>query len=192
MPTSIPAPALDSLFVSESSSATEAGFGWNLSQDKDPPSSSPFPLRTDHADRSGAIRNWIAIVEDNVADVELIRFALRGSGVDLHLRVFADGDEAFRFLDEVERGAAECPVLFVLDLNLPKRSGRHVLARIRKSPACKDATVVVLSSSAAEQDKREAAQLGANRYITKPIDLDEYLEIGDALKAMLPRVDGTQ
>jgi CheY-like chemotaxis protein len=131
-------------------------------------------------------------VEDNHADVELIRFALRASGVDAQLRVFADGDEAFRFLDEVERGSAECPTLFVLDLNLPKRSGRHVLARIRKSSACKDAAVVVLSSSAAEQDKREAARLGANRYITKPIDLDEYLRIGDTLKAMLQRIDRTQ
>jgi CheY-like chemotaxis protein len=99
--------------------------------------------------------------------------------------VFADGDEAFRFLDEVERGAAECPVMFVLDLNLPKRSGRHVLARIRQSAACKDVAVVVLSSSAAEQDKREATRLGANRYITKPIELDAYLEIGDTLKALL-------
>ena len=111
--------------------------------------------------------------------------------MESNLRVFGDGDEAFRFMEEVERGAAECPVMFVLDLNLPKRSGRHVLARIRKSHVCKDVAVVVLSSSAAEEDKREATRLGANRYITKPIDLDEYLAIGDTLKALLQqRGDG--
>jgi DNA-binding response OmpR family regulator len=118
--------------------------------------------------------------------VELIRFALMKSEIHCRLSVLADGEQAFKYLDEVDAGTAECPSLFVLDLNLPKRPGTDVLARIRRSPFCKDVPVVVLSSSAATNHKEEARLLGASTYITKPSDLDAFLNIGELLKPFLP------
>ncbi|HYO84585.1 MAG TPA: response regulator, partial [Bryobacteraceae bacterium] len=68
---------------------------------------------------------------------------------------------------------------------LPKRSGRQVLQRIRASKHCGDIPVVVLSSSDAPEDKQDALTLGANRYLTKPIDLDDYLQVGQILKTYI-------
>ena len=117
--------------------------------------------------------------------MELIRFTLERAGVKSSVLVFPDGDRAFTFIDEIDAGAAASPGLFILDFNLPKRPGRDVLERIRRSPVCAGVPVVVLSSSSAEADKREAARLGANRYITKPSDLDEFLRIGGELKRFI-------
>ena len=108
------------------------------------------------------------------------------SAVHCRLSVLADGELAFTYLDQVDAGAADCPSLFILDLNLPKRPGTDVLTRIRRSPVCKDVPVVVLSSSATVKDKEEARLLGANSYITKPSDLDAFLNIGELLKPYLP------
>lgn len=97
-----------------------------------------------------------------------------------------DGHKAFDFLNELDAGGnVPCPSLVVLDLNLPKRSGRDVLKRIRVSSRCGDIPVVVLSSSDAEKDIREVAQLGANHYITKPTNLDAFLNIGAVLKPFM-------
>ncbi|HYO80990.1 MAG TPA: hypothetical protein VES20_06295, partial [Bryobacteraceae bacterium] len=60
---------------------------------------------------------YVAVVEDNVSDVELVRYALTAAGVETRLQIFADGDEAYRLIAEVESGAAPCPILFLLDLN---------------------------------------------------------------------------
>lgn len=130
-------------------------------------------------------RPWIAVVEDNPADVDLLRYALTGASIDADIQVLGDGDEAFKFLDQVEAGVAACPQLFVVDLNLPKKSGRLVLQRIRQSAVCHEVPIVVLSSSTADQDKEDSLRQGANRYITKPLDLDEYLLVGQILSPFL-------
>jgi CheY-like chemotaxis protein len=163
-----------------------AEFEWSLSPGEDPPFTSLFRRPTNvSADVLKDGKPYIAVIEDNAADVDLLRYALAGAHVETALWVLADGEQALNFVDQVTAGTVRCPSLFVLDLNLPKRSGGIVLQRIRQSSMCKEVPVVVLSSSAAERDKQEASRLGANRYMTKPSELDGYLEIGEVLAAYL-------
>jgi CheY-like chemotaxis protein len=129
----------------------------------------------------------IALIEDNSADVDLILLALRLSGIDVSVKVLPDGEQAFKYVDLLDSGSLHCPLLFVLDLNLPKRSGQDVLRKIRQSPVCSSIPVVVFSSSSADLDKREATRLGANSYFTKPADLDEFLAIGERFKPFLEK-----
>ena len=125
------------------------------------------------------------MVEDNSGDVALIRQSLQEHGVGLDVLVMTDGEKAVRFMDDVDAGIAPCPALVILDLNLPKRSGLEVLQRIRESRPCGNVPVAVFSSSDAAKDKEEAASLGANLYIRKPSNLDDFLRIGSVLKALL-------
>ena len=182
----MPVPALVSQSASGLSSGTEVEFEWSLSPGGDRPSSSPFRLPNDLAAEvlTGG-KPYIAVIEDNAADVDLLRYALAGAHVETALWVLSDGDQALKFVDAVDAGIVNCPRLFVLDLNLPKRSGGNVLQRVRQSPVCQDVPVVVLSSSAADRDKQESRRLGANQYITKPSELDGYLEIGELLGTYL-------
>jgi CheY-like chemotaxis protein len=125
------------------------------------------------------------VVEDNCSDVALIRQSLTEHGVGLDVVVMTDGEKAFRFMDDVDAGAAPCPVLISLDLNLPKRTGCEVLQRIRESHFCRNVPVAIFSSSDAAKDREEAASLGANRYIKKPSNLEDFLQIGSVLNALL-------
>ena len=127
----------------------------------------------------------IVVVEDNAGDVELIRYALEGASVDRCLRIFSDGDQAIQFVNELDQGRGICPAVFVLDLNLPRVAGREVLRRIRKSPRCGKTPVMVFSSSGAEADREDAVRLGADRYVVKPSDLDEFLQIGELVKEVI-------
>ncbi len=127
----------------------------------------------------------ILIVEDNSGDVSLLRHTLKQHGVRSRIVVMKDGDRASTFLDEAEAKEQAVPALIILDLNLPKKSGRELLARVKQSPLLKDVPVVVFSSSEAETDRQEALRLGANRYITKPSNLDAFLNIGAILKSIL-------
>src|SRR5579863_5222777 len=101
--------------------------------------------------RDAALRGqtMIVIVEDNPADVLLLRAALATHHVNSVLYVARDGDEAIRVLDDVDNTEIPCPDLIVLDLNLPRRSGFEVLARVRSSEKCGKKPVVILSSSEA-------------------------------------------
>lgn len=124
-------------------------------------------------------------MEDNPADAHLVRAAIAEHGVDCELSVLTDGAKAIAFMDHVDATSHPCPHLVVLDLNLPKRTGLEVLQRIRESGKCSNAPVVILSSSDANSDRMAALTLGANRYIKKPLDLEEFLKVGGALKDML-------
>lgn len=182
MPASMPVPASALRYASALCSGTVAESGWRLSPEEDPPSTSLFPQPPDlRTAESGRKHPCIAVIEDNVADVDLLRYALKEIHFECDLEVLSDGERALRFLDEVEAGTSSCPDLFVIDLNLPKRPGTSVLQRIRQSVRCREVPVVVLSSSAAERDRQESSRLGANRYITKPSNLDDYLAIGQLL-----------
>ncbi len=120
----------------------------------------------------------ILMVEDNPGDVRLTREALKGSKVWVQLSVVEDGVAALDFL--YQRGAhtaAPRPDLILLDLNLPKKDGREVLAAIKSDPALKTIPVVILTTSQAEEDVLRAYKLSANCYVTKPVDFDQFARI---------------
>ena len=117
----------------------------------------------------------ILLVEDNPGDVRLTREALREGRIANRLSVAADGDEAMELLrTRLERHVA-LPALILLDLNLPRRDGRSVLAEIKSDPVLRVIPVVILTSSAAERDILESYDRQANAYVTKPVDIDEFL-----------------
>jgi CheY-like chemotaxis protein len=117
--------------------------------------------------------------------VSLLRHALEHHGVRLTIVVTKDGERACNFLDKAEAKQQAVPALIILDLNLPKKTGREVLARLKQSLLLKNVPVVVFSSSEAETDRQDALRLGAIRYITKPSNLDAFLNIGAILKSIL-------
>ncbi len=120
----------------------------------------------------------ILLVEDNPGDVRLMMEALKEGKVLNNLSVAEDGAEALAFLRrEGEYAQATRPDLILLDLNLPKKDGRGVLAEIKQDPNLKRIPVVVLTTSKAEQDILKSYELHANCYITKPVDLDQFITV---------------
>lgn len=128
---------------------------------------------------SAAVRPLqLLLVEDNPGDVRLTREALKAGEVAVNLSVARDGVEAIDFLRK--RGSfqtAPNPDLILLDLNLPRKNGREVLSEIKGDPDLKRIPVLVMTTSRADQDINRAYSLNANCYITKPMDLDEFLRI---------------
>lgn len=119
-------------------------------------------------------RMHILLVEDNPGDADLVIDAVRGFPCDV--TVASDGVEALEFLRrEGKHAGANEPDLVLLDLNLPKLSGREVLARVKDDAGLKHIPIVILSSSHAERDLVEAYRLHANCFVTKPVDLHEFL-----------------
>jgi CheY-like chemotaxis protein len=117
----------------------------------------------------------ILLVEDNPGDVRLTEEAFRDSAVPSHLSVVGDGVEAIAFLRREGRYAgARRPDLILLDLNLPRKNGREVLAEIKLDEGLRRIPVVVFTTSGAEQDILGVYERHANCYVTKPVDLDEF------------------
>jgi CheY-like chemotaxis protein len=115
------------------------------------------------------------MVEDNPGDVRLTKECLKDFRFENNLHVVQDGEEAIEFLRKEDRfSRAPRPDLILLDLNLPKKDGRELLADIKKDSALKRIPVVVLTTSSAEEDVIKAYDLQANCYITKPVDLDAF------------------
>jgi two-component system, chemotaxis family, response regulator Rcp1 len=126
--------------------------------------------------RSDARPIEILLVEDNPGDVRLTQEALREGRIRNRLSVVEDGEEAMRYLRrEGEFAQAARPDVVILDLNLPRMNGREVLREMKGDPRLKSIPVVVLSSSEAEQDVVAAYDLHANCYVTKPVDLDQFV-----------------
>jgi len=120
----------------------------------------------------------VLLIEDNPADVRLTREALSERKVVNRLNVVSDGVEALRYLrHEGSYAASPRPDLILLDLNLPRKSGREVLEEIKADPDLRRIPVMVLTTSKAEEDLDRAYSLHANCYIRKPVDLDEFLEV---------------
>jgi two-component system response regulator len=119
----------------------------------------------------------IFLVEDSPSDVWLIREALRLAQVPVLLTIAQDGAEANKYLRELETASGDCPHLILLDLNLPRRNGREVLADIKGSRRLREIPVVVLSSSQADEDRRQAYLLQADGFFTKPSSLPAYVEM---------------
>ena len=124
----------------------------------------------------------ILLVEDNPGDVRLTREALREGKVRNNLAVAVDGVEAIAYLrKEGEYADAVRPDLILLDLNLPRKDGREVLKEIKADPALRNIPVVVLTSSQAEEDIVRAYDLHANCYVTKPVDLDQFIRVVESI-----------
>jgi CheY-like chemotaxis protein len=120
----------------------------------------------------------ILLVEDNPGDVRLTVEGLNEGKVRNNLHVARDGVEALSFLrHEGQFADAVRPDLILLDLNLPRKDGREVLADIKSDPELKTIPVVVLTTSRAEQDVLHSYELQANCYITKPVDLEQFITV---------------
>lgn len=129
----------------------------------------------------------VLLVEDNPGDTLLVKEALTEHRIAEGLIVLGDGERAIQFVEELEATTGPYPGLVILDLNLPKLTGKDVLRRIRGSAQWNHVPVVILTSSNAPQDREETARLGANLYLQKPGGLEEFLEIGAVLRAFLVR-----
>jgi chemotaxis family two-component system response regulator Rcp1 len=120
----------------------------------------------------------ILLVEDNPGDVRLAIEALKEAKVHNRLSTVADGEAALHFLQrKPPYNDAPRPDLILLDLNLPRKSGREVLAEIKADPDLKRIPVVILTTSQAEEDIVKAYNHSANCYITKPVDLDQFIKV---------------
>ena len=123
------------------------------------------------------------MVEDNPGDVRLTKEALKDAKVLNEIYVARDGVEAMQFVHrEGSFANAPIPDLILLDLNLPRKDGREVLAEIKKDPKLRHIPVVVLTTSKADEDIIKTYNLHANAYITKPVDLNRFVEIMHALE----------
>lgn len=126
----------------------------------------------------------ILLVEDSPADVRLTREALKEAKVLNTLHVAQDGMAALAFLrKEGQYAGNPSPDLILLDLNLPKKDGREVLAEIKQDENLKRIPVVVLTTSRAEEDVVRSYNLHANAYVTKPVDLTRFLEVIHTIEA---------
>jgi CheY-like chemotaxis protein len=120
----------------------------------------------------------ILLVEDSASDADLTEEALGEGKVLNHLHWVQDGVEALAFLHRQGKYSdAPRPDLILLDLNLPKKDGREVLAQIKANPNLKLIPVVILTTSAAERDILRTYELNANCYVTKPIDLEQFISV---------------
>lgn len=125
----------------------------------------------------------ILLVEDNPGDAQLTQIAVEDSKMSIKLNVVEDGVEAMNFLQKQGKYAkAPCPDLILLDLNLPRKDGREVLAEIKNDDILKRIPVVVLTTSQAEDDILKAYDLSANCYITKPVDFDQFVKIVQSIE----------
>jgi two-component system, chemotaxis family, response regulator Rcp1 len=120
----------------------------------------------------------ILLVEDNPGDVRLTKEALREGKIINTLSDVPDGVEALNFLRKKGRYAgATRPDVILLDLNLPRKDGREVLAEIKDDPDLKRIPVVVITSSSSEEDVLRSYDLHANCYVSKPVDLEQFMSV---------------
>jgi CheY-like chemotaxis protein len=120
----------------------------------------------------------VLLVEDDPGDVLLIQEAFEFNKVHNNLSCVSDGEQALAFLrGEGEYAGKPRPDLVLLDLNLPRKDGREVLAEVKADEGLRTIPVVVLTTSEAEEDVLRSYQLHANAYVTKPVDFDRFIEV---------------
>jgi two-component system, chemotaxis family, response regulator Rcp1 len=119
----------------------------------------------------------ILLVEDNAGDVRLTREALREAEVAVDLVAVADGDQALEFL----RGEGARPDLILLDLNLPRKNGLEVLEEIKGDPELRHTPVIMLTTSSSARDIAACYDRGVNCYVVKPLDLDDFTGLVQAI-----------
>jgi CheY-like chemotaxis protein len=136
------------------------------------------------ANERGVVR--VLLIEDHPPDVFLVKEALKTSGIACELTHVKDGQEARAHLENAA-SASVVPHLIFLDLNVPKMEGLELLKIIRGQPRFAEVPVAVLTSSRDQSDQDRAHRLGANVYITKPVDFLEFLRVvGSAAQQLLP------
>jgi chemotaxis family two-component system response regulator Rcp1 len=162
-------------------SATRAGSGSTPNPDADQSSGSRSP-----SDQAGTCPCHILIAEDNKSDVFLIREALRKSGIDAQIHVVEDGEKTINFFARADAEAtAPCPDLILLDINMPRYKGTDILRRLRASPRCATALVLVVTSSDSQHDRDEMDALGADGYFRKPSEFAKFMELGQIVRELL-------
>lgn len=125
----------------------------------------------------------ILLVEDNAADVRLTREALKEGKVLNRLSVVTDGEQAMEFLRRTGNYAdAPKPDLILLDLNLPRKDGREVLAEVKMDSDLRRIPIVILTTSRSEEDVLRSYDLHANCFITKPVGLDQFLTVVESIQ----------
>ena len=128
----------------------------------------------------------ILLVEDNPGDIYLFRQALKGAGLNFELTVIEDGEEALAFAKRDGKYAGSpVPDLAVLDVNLPKIQGTEVLGAMRRNEELARVPVALMTSSATPGDQAISKEFNVTRYIMKPLDLEDFLQIGNVLKQLL-------
>lgn len=123
----------------------------------------------------------ILLVEDNPGDVELTQDALRRSKVATRVAVVNDGEDAMEYLQTSGGDGQPTPDLVLLDLNLPRKDGMEVLREMKEDPKLRHIPVVILTTSEAERDILLSYRLGANCFISKPVDLDEFRKVVETI-----------
>ena len=125
----------------------------------------------------------VLLVEDDPGDVELILESLEETKMKLKLNFVENGIEALGYLNkEGKYASATRPDLILLDLNMPKMDGREVLAKLKKNESLKSIPVVVLTTSAADEDILKSYGLGCNSYVTKPVGLEQFSKVLQAIE----------
>jgi len=128
----------------------------------------------------------VLIVEDSDADVFLFEQAIAATGLPVTIHIAKDGEQAIHFFDQVDVDSAfPSPAVVILDINLPRKQGGDVLEHMRRSRRCANALVVVASTSDSKQDRDKMRSLGAAAYFRKPSEYDEFMKVGDMVKALL-------
>jgi DNA-binding response OmpR family regulator len=128
----------------------------------------------------------VLIVEDNEADVFLIQEAIEAKKLPVALHVVKDGEQAIQYFDRRDADVSSpCPSLVILDINLPKKQGSEVLRHMRRSLRCRNALVLVVSTSDSARDREQMTELGANGYFRKPSEYAEFMKLGDIVKMFL-------
>lgn len=125
----------------------------------------------------------VLIVEDNPADVYLIKSALAEYSIEAEFEVVSDGESAKLTVGEFQEGARLWPSIVLLDINLPKIDGLELLQRLALAPC----PIIVMSSSQSPSDKQRAMDHGAAHYFWKPTDLDGFLKLGEVVAQLLTR-----
>src|SRR2546423_4502228 len=125
----------------------------------------------------------VLLIKDNAEDIRITKQALTAGKVANHLHCVTDGVEALEFLQHKgKHTAAPRPDLILLDLNLPRKDGREVLAAIKQDPRTKQIPVVILTASKAEEDVLRSYQLHANSYVTKPVDFEKFVAVVNSIE----------
>jgi CheY-like chemotaxis protein len=119
----------------------------------------------------------ILVVEDNPGDVRLLIEILRDLRLYNNISIARDGQEALELLHEKKLNGNAMPDLILLDLNLPRKDGREVLAEIKSDPELSQIPVVIVTGSQAERDVVETFTLHADSYVNKPLDLDQFMAV---------------
>ena len=132
----------------------------------------------------------LLVVEDSLADVFLVKEAMKEEGLGCHVEVADNGEDAIHLLDRVDAGSEIAPNLLLLDMNLPRQNGTEVLERVRRSPRCGKTPVVMMSTSDTALERQRAFNLGATEYFCKPSSLNEFLELGKLVRRLLEEQHG--